>query len=136
MTNASAAPNSPVHPLVVDDDAFVRGVVVRQLATIGVANALAAGDWSAARVLLDRSPTCNLVISDLDMPGASGSSFLDELARMRPGIALIIISATERIVLQAAEKHARKLPLRVLGSMAKPTSVDALRALLTGFNGG
>lgn len=123
-----------MHALVVDDDPFVRGVVVRQLTTLGVIDSLAANDWSAARVLLDRFPACNVVISDLDMPGATGSTFLDELAAMRPGIALIIISATDRLVLQAAEKHARRLPLRVLGSITKPTSVAALQALLEGLD--
>lgn len=135
MPDAPILQSLAVHALVVDDDAFVRGVVVRQLAALGVAEALSAGDWSAARAVLERTPTCNVVISDLDMPGAAGSAFLDELAALRPGIALIIISATDRLVLQAAEKHARKLPLRVLGSVAKPTSVDALRALLVNFDG-
>src|SRR5687768_7658720 len=126
MPETAPLPPLTVHPLVVDDDEFVRGVVVRQLASLGIAGALAANGWGAARVLLDRAPACNLVISDLDMPGAAGSTFLDELAALRPGIALILISATDRLVLQAAEKHARKLALRVLGSLAKPTSVDAL----------
>jgi len=119
-----AAPAIPVHALVVDDDEFVRGTLVRQLKT-----------WGAARVLLAQDPACNVVISDLDMPGAGGSDFLDELAALRPGIALIIVSASEPVVLRTAERHARRLPLAVLGSIAKPPSVDALRALLGALPG-
>lgn len=125
-----AAPAVPVHALVVDDDEFVRGMLVRQLKTVGAASVMAAPDWGAARVLLDRNPDCNVVVSDLDMPGAVGSNFLDELAGLRPGIALIIVSASEPVVLRTAERHARRLPLAVLGSIAKPPSVDTLRALL------
>lgn len=119
-----------VKTLVIDDDEFVRGTVVRQLKALGIARPLEAQDWSEARVALSRHPGCNLVVSDLDMPGAAGSAFLEELATVRPGMALIIVSATEPLVLQAAEKQARRLALRVLGSIAKPTSVDALRALM------
>ena len=125
-----------VHALVVDDDEFVRGAVVRQLKTAGVAEVQAARDWSSARVLLDAWHGCNVVISDLDMPGAAGSGFLDELAVMRPGIALIIASALEPLVRQAIERHVRKLPLRLLGCVAKPTSVDGLRALLEPLRAG
>ena len=119
-----------VHALVVDDDEFVRGAVVRQLKAVGVTEVMAASDWGAARVMLDAWPACNVVVSDLDMPGAAGSSFLDELAVLRPGIALIIASALDPLVLQAIERHARKLPLRLLACVAKPTSVDVLRQLL------
>jgi len=119
-----------VHALVVDDDEFVRGAVVRQLKAMGVAEVQAAKDWSAARVALDAWRACNVVVSDLDMPGAVGSSFLDELAVLRPGIALVIASALEPLVIQAIERHVRKLPLRLLGCVAKPTSVGVLRSLL------
>jgi len=130
-----AAPAIPVHALVVDDDEFVRGTLVRQLKTVGAASVASARDWGAARVLLAQDPACNVVISDLDMPGAGGSDFLDELAALRPGIALIIVSASEPVVLRTAERHARRLPLAVLGSIAKPPSVDALRALLGALPG-
>lgn len=119
-----------------DDDDFVRRVVVGQLKTLGATEVLAAANWPAARALLDQHRDCDLVISDLDMPGAGGSTFLDDLALARPGIALIIASALDRVVLEAAEKQARKLPLRVLGIIKKPTSVDALRAMLGPLNGG
>lgn len=125
-----------VQALVVDDDEFVRGAVVRQLRVVGAADVQAARDWSAARALLDRYPACNVVVSDLDMPGAAGSAFLDELARVRPGIGLIIASALEPLVLSAIERHVRKLPLRLLGCVAKPTSVEQLRELLKPLDGG
>jgi DNA-binding NtrC family response regulator len=121
-----------VRALVVDDDEFVRNLVLRQLARAG-AEAVGAADWRAARVLLERHPECNLVVSDLDMPGAEGSAFLDELAALRPGIALIIASALQPLVLRQAEKRARALPLNVLGCLPKPTSADTLRGLIEGL---
>jgi len=136
----SQAPDSarsvPVHALVVDDDEFVRTTLVRQLKTVGVAAVMSANDWNSARALLDQYPGCNVVVSDLDMPGAAGSNFLDELAAARPGIALILVSASDALVLRTAERHARRLPLAVLGSIAKPPSVETLRALLGTLRGG
>ena len=135
MSKPPELAQAAVHALVVDDDEFVRGTLVRQLKTVGAASVASAKDWGAARVLLSQSTACNVVISDLDMPGAAGSTFLDELAALRPGIALIIISASDPLVLRTAEKHARKLPLAVLGSIAKPPSVDTLRSLLGTLRG-
>jgi len=120
----------PVHALVIEDDEFVRGTLVRQLRAIGVAEVLSAPDWGSARVSLDAYPRCNVVVSDLDMPGAAGAAFLDELAATRPGVALIIASALEPLVLQAIERHVRALPLRLLGCEPKPLALERLRALL------
>jgi DNA-binding NtrC family response regulator len=125
-----------VHALVVDDDEFVRGAVVRQLRVAGATSIAVAKDWSAARVALDTFPECNVVVSDLDMPGAAGSAFIDELASVRPGIGLIIASALEPLVLQTIERHARSLPLRLLGCVPKPTSADLFRDLLKPLHGG
>jgi len=129
------APTS-IEALVVDDDDFVRSVLSGQLKAAGAASVLTAANWPAARDLLDRSPACNLVVSDLDMPGAAGTSFLEELAVTRPGIAVIIISALDRVVLAATEKQLRKLQLRLLGVIAKPASLDVLRTLLGSLNVG
>ena len=125
-----------VHALVVDDDEFVRGAVARQLKVAGAANVQAARDWRAARVLLDSYRDCNVVISDLDMPGAEGSAFLDELAALRPGINLIIASALAPLVMQTIERHVRTLPVNLLGCVPKPTSADLFRDLLKPLNGG
>ena len=125
-------PSPPLYrmALVVDDDDFVRNIVGNQLKTIGVASVLTAANWPAARAQLEANPSCDVVISDLDMPGASGSTFLEELAISRPGIALVIVSALTPLVLGVVEKQVRKLALRVLGVVPKPTSLDGLRALL------
>lgn len=120
----------------IDDDEFVRGAVVRQLRVAGASDVVAAKDWSAARALLAGRPDCNVVISDLDMPGAGGSDFLDELATVRPGIHLIIASALTPLVLQAVERHVRTLPLQLLGCVPKPTSADLFRNLLRPLDGG
>lgn len=125
----------PVHALVIDDDEFVRGTLVRQLRAVGAAEVLAAPDWGTARVRLDAYPGCNVVISDLDMPGAAGTAFLEELAAIRPGVALIIASALEPLVLQAIERHVRALPLTLLGCEPKPLALDRLRALLGAVRG-
>jgi DNA-binding NtrC family response regulator len=135
MSQPSAEPAAGTNALVVDDDEFMRATMVRQLKAAGVARIEAAHDWRAARVLLDRHPSCNLVLSDLDMPGAEGSAFLEELATLRPGIALIIASALEPLVLKAVEKQARRLKLRVLGVVRKPTSVELLRELIARDHG-
>jgi len=119
-----------IRAVVIDDDDFVRDVVVRQLTVLGAGNVQSARDWSQAMSLLRADPACNLVVTDLDMPGVVGGTFLRELSEIHPGIGLILASGLAPAVLRAAEKQARKLPLRVLGSIAKPTSVKTLRAML------
>lgn len=116
--------------IVIDDDDFTRSVVVRQLNALGLENVLSAHDWPAARGLLLGGAACDVVVTDLDMPGSKGNEFLQELSDTSPGIGVILMSALNPAVLRSAEKQAHKLPLRVLGSSVKPTSLDTLRALL------
>lgn len=122
--------DASISVVVVDDDDFVRGVVVRQLTSLKLGPVRAAPDWPEARAMLRGPQPCKLVVTDLDMPGARGSAFLQEMAEIAPGISLILMSSLDAPVLRSAEKQARKLGLQVLGSIPKPTTAEAFRQLL------
>ena len=115
--------------LVIDDDAFVRNVLAQQLWTLGV-KADQAANWREARAMLAEGTDYDLVVTDVDMPGAQGATFLDELAALRPGVALMVVSALSPLVLQALERHIRRLPLRRVAVIAKPVTDNALREAL------
>lgn len=116
--------------IVIDDDDFTRSVIVRQLNALDLENVHSVHDWQHAATLLRNNPACDLVVTDLDMPGVKGSNFLKELAETSPNVSVILVSALAPVVLRSAEKQARRLSLRVLGSISKPTSVEAFRTLL------
>jgi len=116
--------------LVVDDDEFVRQVVVRQLKGLGYGRVLVAADGEAAlRACRDQGPF-RLMVTDLKMPGIDGVQLLREVAGLQPDMALILISSVDRKVLATVEDLTRARGLRLLGSLQKPVRADELRNLL------
>jgi chemotaxis response regulator CheB len=80
--------------LVIDDSATVRAMVEQIVAgepngqVVGVASSVDA----ARPLLLDVKP--NLITLDLNMPGVSGLSFLDELAEQQHAPVIVLSSST------------------------------------------
>jgi EAL domain-containing protein (putative c-di-GMP-specific phosphodiesterase class I) len=123
-----AAP--PLPTLLVDDDAFVRKVVARQLRALGVEHVVQAADGHAAQRLLRSSGPFRLIMIDLMMPGCDGVELLREIAVCQPGAALALLSSAEPRVLRTARQLAQARNLRVAGSFPKPISLQSLRALV------
>jgi two-component system, chemotaxis family, chemotaxis protein CheY len=122
---------APACVLVVDDDAFQRAMLADMLGELGVATVLQAGDGAAAMAVLDGAqPRPAVVVADLCMPGQDGFQLLEALAARRYGGGLILLSGQQEPVLQAAGALARFHQLQVLGALAKPLRLDALRAAL------
>lgn len=76
--------------LVVDDEDAARRLLVRVLENKGY-EAKAVGDVPAAIEILEREPFA-LVLTDLDMPGASGFDLIDTLAPRSPEVATILVT--------------------------------------------
>ncbi len=85
-------PSPPrLNVLVVDDDPVVRTLIVRRLAAIAQVDSV--GSIEDARALLARD-TYDVVVSDLDIAGASGAALLAEIARDHPLTRRILFTGT------------------------------------------
>lgn len=78
--------------LVVDDDEDVRDLVQRILVRRGHAVTSVESATAAVTLLSDPDRRIDLVISDLHMPGVTGTELADEVARLRPGLHVLYVS--------------------------------------------
>lgn len=116
--------------LIVDDDEFVRTVLTHQLRQCGVQDIHAAGDGDEATQLLKQKPEIDLILLDLLMPGADGVELLRRLGEQKATMQLILTSSADAKLLHTVENLAVAHGLNLLGSLRKPVSPSALRALV------
>jgi len=134
MTMPSPAANAPapeasLHVLVLDDDPLLLDVMREMLAVCGLRNiALETQACSALRRLDQSMP--DVVICDLMMPEMDGIEFLQAAAAQGYQGKVILMSALEDGVREAAGELARALGLQVVGSFRKPLEQNQLRAAL------
>ena len=121
--------------LLVDDNKFIVGLLRRYLEKLGIDSPLAAHDGAEALKLLDRA-SVDVVLCDLDMPGMDGIEFLRHLAGRERAPAVALVSGQDRSILNTAVQLGRAHGLRVIGSLAKPFRLPALRTLLEQLDGG
>jgi len=84
------------HILVVDDEASVRGVLVQMLGRSGY-DVTAVADAEQALLHLQDDPGCDLVLTDVMMPGANGLTLLDVVCRNHPGVPVVMLTALHDI---------------------------------------
>jgi putative nucleotidyltransferase with HDIG domain len=84
------------HILVVDDDPPLSGLIgsILEHSGYGVATADSAAD---ALRYLDERPGCDLVVSDVRMPGTDGLTLLDNIRRDHPGMPVMMLSGVDDI---------------------------------------
>lgn len=122
---------SDLSVLVVDDDAFVRRTLMRQLESLSISEVAGADSGASAHErIAQRGEPFDVVISDLQMPGEDGLQLLRKLSGEGPRPAVILISSFDPRLLRTAEEIAKQLGVRVLGSVVKPVSTRSLGALL------
>jgi signal transduction histidine kinase/FixJ family two-component response regulator/HAMP domain-containing protein len=127
---AGARPGSEtLGVLVVDDDAMVRGVVVRQLTQAGFLVSFAAGLAEEVEAFVRREgSTIDLALLDVNMPDCSGPELAQRLRVVDPSLPVVFMSGVEPNGPQTA----------ALGDafLAKPFSLPALKeALYAAANG-
>jgi len=104
--------------LVAEDEASVRTFLVTVLERSGY-QVLAAVDGSAAIAIVDNSAiVIDAVVSDVDMPGATGLEVVAFARSRRPGIGLVLTSGTN---LWTADQIADGVTL-----LQKPFTIDQL----------
>lgn len=77
--------------LVVDDEAAVRGVVVRSLQNLGY-SVVAAGSGEEALKLFEQDRKFDLILTDVVMPGLDGRELAEKIGDLRPGMRILFMS--------------------------------------------
>jgi DNA-binding NtrC family response regulator len=111
----------PIDILVIDDDRFVRNVIVSILDRCGYSWLSAPDGESAMKLMKQRK--FRLVITDIFMPGMDGLELIMKYTRSNPEALILAISGGGKFT----EPHETLKPARVLGShrtLAKPFDLD------------
>ncbi|HVS03662.1 MAG TPA: HD domain-containing phosphohydrolase [Thermoanaerobaculia bacterium] len=105
--------------LVVDDEAYIRELLVRYLESEGY-DCATAGSVDAALARLDQEPF-TLLISDINMPGKSGMELLATVRVNHPHLAVIMVTAVDdrRTAIDA-------LKLGAFGYVIKPFDMNEI----------
>ncbi|HEV3381701.1 MAG TPA: response regulator [Trebonia sp.] len=115
LSNATAAPRGRI--LVVEDDPDAAVFAVHVLTKLGRFHVTCTPDPVAA-LELARRETWDLVITDLELPGMSGTDMLAVLRRTSPGLPSMILTAQAHLIPQLAGEADK--------AFAKPVSAAAL----------
>jgi two-component system alkaline phosphatase synthesis response regulator PhoP len=107
--------------LVIEDDAAIRHGVVMAVRSGGYA-AIECSDGHKAKVMITQA-TCDLVLLDLVLPGATGLELLTQIRKERPTLPVIILTA-----LGDERDRVRGLELGADDYVVKPFSVKELLA--------
>jgi CheY-like chemotaxis protein len=78
--------------LVVDDDPDIRRAVVQALADDGMTGIEAASGQEALRIL-GRDRTIALLLTDIMMPGITGTTLADRAGEVRPDVKIMFMTA-------------------------------------------
>lgn len=117
--------------LLVEDSVSQREYMRQLCLTAGVTNIHeAANGHIALELLLNRETQFDLILCDLEMPDMDGIELLHKLASMDVQSAIAIISGREANLIASVELMAKADGLNVVGSLAKPVTLQNLKALL------
>ena len=122
--------------LVVDDEDFMRNLIVRVLGRLGCEQVTTTESGTHALDVFDTADDePQIVLCDLNMPGMDGIEFLRHLAERDFGGAIVLISGEDRRILQTAESLAQAHALNILGAISKPVTPPQLTEVLSKFAG-
>jgi EAL domain-containing protein (putative c-di-GMP-specific phosphodiesterase class I)/DNA-binding NarL/FixJ family response regulator len=118
--------------LVVEDDAFQRGLIVNMLRSLGAVSIAEAedGNQALARVRNANEPLIDLVFCDLHMPEMDGLELLRHLSKEAIQPIVVIGSALDDKLLSSAGCMAKTYGIRLLGTIKKPFTLNQIKELL------
>ena len=112
--------------LVVDDHSVVREGLAALLLTFGKdTKVFGAEDGPQALAIVEKESDLDVVILDLAMPGMNGMKVLEELGSRRPGLPVMVLSASEE-----ADYVRQTMAKGALGYVPKSASPDTLIAAI------
>jgi len=121
-----------MHVLVVEDDAFQRGMIVEMLSSLGITYLFEASNGHEALDIIDNAnPKIDLVLTDLKMPKMDGMEFLRILGENHNAIEIVIVSAMDKKLLSTVDRISDLYELNLLGSLKKPMSLKQLKSILS-----
>ena len=127
MESLTAAPRAP-HAIVLDADAGAREHTIAVCRRLGIRISGAADDGGAGLELLETLPRPpELTIFDLRLADMDGADLIQALALLEAPTNLVLCSAGDARLVDAACTLARTLGLSVLGAVPKPAGEEALR---------
>jgi CheY-like chemotaxis protein len=124
MSNGLSALSQPI--LIVDDVASEAMTLDLLFQSLGVETIRAA---EAGDILNRLRPAA--IITDLVMPGADGLDCLFMIAGCAPTVPVMVVTASERLLLKAAGELGETYGLSDLTCIAKPLDVATLAAFIT-----
>lgn len=78
--------------LLVEDEKFAAKLERLILKQLGITNVLEAANGADAIAMLRQGVACDLIISDMNMPGVDGIALLEEVRRLRPALPFILLT--------------------------------------------
>jgi two-component system phosphate regulon response regulator OmpR len=121
-------PHAPSPILIVDDVASEAMTLDLLCRSLGIETIRAASAAEAGEILTRIRPAA--VITDLVMPGADGLDCLFMIAGYAPTVPVMVVTASERLLLKAAGELGESYGLRDLICIAKPVDLPTLTAFI------
>ena len=120
-----------IRVLILDDDKFMLEFVSQMLRELAISEVFLAEDGKAGlRVLSSQTESIDLLICDIEMPGMDGIEFLRNIANQKYSGKIVLFSGIEIDLLKATERLAIAHGLNIIGTLAKPVTLDSLAAVL------
>jgi len=117
--------------LVAEDHEFQRAMMVGMLEGLGARAVQEAEDGrTAMEITRELDHPFDIIVTDIDMPGMDGMSFIRRLGEAGVGASLIITSALERSLLDSIETMSAAYGIRLLGTIEKPPTPERFAELI------
>ncbi len=124
-----------LHFLVAEADPSQRLTLVELLGSLGASQVTEVPDGhTALRCFQDSfTPTVNVAIIDLALPGMDGLELIRQLAAMNCRARLIVVGSQPSNLMFSVETMAQAYGFELLGAISKPVSAVRLQALLENY---
>ena len=124
---------SEITILVIEDDDFQRGMLVKMLRYLGVTAISEAENGKQALDFLHTIDTkkIDIIICDLKMPEMDGMEFIRHLGQENAVTSIIILSTLDRVLLASVAKMTVAYGINLVGVVEKPIVITQLESLIS-----